>query len=143
MYVESLASVNTQQAAAKAPAPKTASAAETSKKTETANTDISKQVQIAKDGDEAVTLSIMADDQLVDAQRNVNMDKLKKVMEQVTAALPNSSAKFGIHEKTNHITIKLVDKDTQEVIKEFPPEEILEMMAKRLELAGVVVDERL
>lgn len=143
MYVESLTGISTRQMTANAPAPKAAAPAETGKKTESTDGDISRQVEIARDGDDAVTLSIMADDPLVDDHKNVNMDRLKKVMEQVTAALPNSSAKFGIHEKTNHMTIKLVDRDTQEVIKEFPPEEILDMMAKRMELAGVMVDERL
>ena len=64
-------------------------------------------------------------------------------MEQVTAALPHSDAKFGIHEKTNRITIKLVDRETQEVIKEIPPEKTLDLLAKRMELAGVMVDQRL
>ena len=39
--------------------------------------------------------------------------------------------------------IKLVDKDTQEVVKEIPPEKTLDMIAKCMELAGVLVDEKL
>ncbi|MCM1184649.1 MAG: flagellar protein FlaG [Roseburia sp.] len=70
-------------------------------------------------------------------------DKLKKILEQVASALPNAEAKFGIHEKTNRITITLVDKETQEVIKEIPPEKSLDLIAKRMELAGVLVDEKL
>ncbi|MDE7322910.1 MAG: flagellar protein FlaG [Lachnospiraceae bacterium] len=100
-------------------------------------------VQIAKESDESVTLSIQADKQLVDEQKNVDLDRLKKVMEQVTATLPHSDAKFGIHEKTNRITIKLIDRETQEVIKEIPPEKTLDLLAKRMELAGVLVDQRL
>ncbi|MDE5696177.1 MAG: flagellar protein FlaG [Lachnospiraceae bacterium] len=99
-------------------------------------------VQIAKESDESVTLSIPADRQLIDEQQNVNLDKLKKVMEKAVASLPHSAAKFGIHEKTNRIVIKLVDRDTQEVIKEIPPEKTLDLLAKRMELAGVLVDER-
>ncbi len=38
--------------------------------------------------------------------------------------------------------IKIVDKDTKEVIKEFPPEETLDMIEKVWELAGIMVDER-
>lgn len=100
-------------------------------------------VQIAKESDESVTLSIPADRQLIDEQQNVNLDKLKKVMEKAVASLPHSAAKFGIHEKTNRIIIKLVDRDTQEVIKEIPPEKTLDLLAKRMELAGVLVDERM
>lgn len=70
-------------------------------------------------------------------------DKIKKAIEKMNAQLPNAEAKFGIHEATNRVMIKLVDKDTQEVIKEFPPEKTLDMIAKCMELAGVLVDEKL
>jgi flagellar protein FlaG len=70
-------------------------------------------------------------------------EKIKKTLENMTARLPNSEVKFGIHEKTNRVTIKLVDKDTKEVIKEFPPEKTLDMIAKCMEIAGVLVDEKL
>lgn len=111
----------------------------------TESTDGAMDVQIAKGADESVTLSIQADrKQLTDDQKNVNLDKLKKVMEQAVASLPHySDAKFGIHEKTNRIVIKLVDRETQEVIKEIPPEKTLDLLAKRMELAGVLVDERM
>ncbi|MDE7274841.1 MAG: flagellar protein FlaG [Lachnospiraceae bacterium] len=121
-------------------APKTA---EPNKTESTDGESSKKQVEIAKGSDESVTLSIMADDQLVDDQKNVNLDRLKKVMEQAIAAMPHSDAKFGIHDKTNRIIIKLVDRETQEVIKEIPPEKTLDLLAKRMELAGVLVDQRL
>lgn len=40
------------------------------------------------------------------------------------------------------MTIKIVDKETKEVIKEFPPEKTLDMIAKVWEMAGIMVDER-
>ena len=70
-------------------------------------------------------------------------EKIKKAIEKMNAQLPNSEAKFGIHEATNRVMIKLVDKDTQEVIKEIPPEKTLDMIAKCMEMAGVLVDEKL
>ena len=54
----------------------------------------------------------------------------------------NSVALFGIHEGTNPVTIKIVDKSTKEVIKELPPEKTLDMIAKAWELAGLLVDEK-
>ena len=124
----------------KASEPLSISKAAETKKTE--STDGVMEVQIAKESDESVTLSISADRRLIDEQQSDNLDKLKKVMEQAVASLPRSAAKFGIHEKTNRIIIKLVDRDTQEVIKEIPPEKTLDLLAKRMELAGVLVDER-
>ncbi len=74
---------------------------------------------------------------------SVETDKIKKALEKMNVQLPNAEAKFGIHEATNRVMIKLVDKDTQEVIKEFPPEKTLDMLAKCMEIAGVLVDEKL
>ena len=54
----------------------------------------------------------------------------------------NTVAKYGFHEETNRVTIKLIDKNSDEVIKEFPAEETLDMIAKVWELAGVFLDER-
>ena len=56
--------------------------------------------------------------------------------------MANSEAGYGIHEATNRVTIKIIDKDTKEVIKELPPEKTLDMIAKAWEMAGILVDER-
>ena len=56
--------------------------------------------------------------------------------------MSNSEAIFGIHEATNRVTIKIVDKKSKEVIKELPPEKTLDMIAKVWEIAGLLVDER-
>lgn len=54
----------------------------------------------------------------------------------------NRSLEFSIHKDTNKIMIKIVDNKTEEVVKEIPPEEILDMMAKFYEIAGILVDEK-
>ncbi|MBQ8945531.1 MAG: flagellar protein FlaG [Lachnospiraceae bacterium] len=54
----------------------------------------------------------------------------------------NSEAVFGIHDGTNRVTIKIVDKKTKETIKELPPEKTLDMIAKVWEMAGIMVDEK-
>lgn len=77
--------------------------------------------------------------EIKDTQRN---DAVKRAVEEINKKAKNSEAIFGIHEDTNRVTIKIVDKDTKEVIREFPPEETLDMIAKVWELAGLLVDER-
>lgn len=69
-------------------------------------------------------------------------EQIKKAVEALNKKMSNSEAIFGIHEKTNRITIKIVDKDSKEVIRELPPEKTLDMIAKVWELAGILVDER-
>jgi flagellar protein FlaG len=69
-------------------------------------------------------------------------DQIRKAVEKLNKSMPNSEAVFGIHEKTNRVTIKIVDRGTKEVIRELPPEKTLDMIAKVWELAGILVDER-
>lgn len=69
-------------------------------------------------------------------------EKIKKAVEQLNKNLSHSSAIFGIHEATNRVMIKIVDKDTKEVLKELPPEKTLDMIAKVWEIAGILVDEK-
>ncbi len=58
------------------------------------------------------------------------------------ARFGNTNAQFTYHEKTKRISIKIFDKETNELIKEIPPEETLEMISKMWELAGLLVDEK-
>lgn len=65
-------------------------------------------------------------------------------IERVNRALAGYNRKFeiSVHEKTNDIMVKVIDSDTNTVIREIPPEKILDMVAKLWELAGLIVDER-
>ncbi len=67
----------------------------------------------------------------------------RKAVEDINKKAVNSEAIFGIHEGTNRVTIKLVDRDTKELIKELPPEKTLDMIAKIWEMAGLMIDERM
>ena len=70
-------------------------------------------------------------------------EKVRKAISDMTKNVKsNAEAVFGIHDKTNRVTIKMVDKDTKKVIKEFPPEETLDMIARIWEVAGIMVDEK-
>lgn len=69
-------------------------------------------------------------------------EQLRKAVEQLNKKNSNSEVQFGVHEATKRVTIKIVDKDTKETIKELPPEKTLDMIAKAWELAGILVDEK-
>ncbi len=70
-------------------------------------------------------------------------EKVKKAISEMAKNVKsNAEAVFGIHEKTNRVTIKMVDKETKKVIKEFPPDETLDMIARIWEVAGIMVDEK-
>ncbi len=58
------------------------------------------------------------------------------------AVFGHASAEFSYHEATKRISVKIVDNDTKEIIREIPPEKTLDMISKMWELAGLVVDEK-
>ncbi len=117
-------------------------------KMETTATEITAN-QLAKDTMSPDTKSISEDGagsqnngQNTQTQAEKQREKIKKAVEDINKKATNSEAIFGIHEATNRVTIKIVDKKTKEVVKEFPPEKTLDMIAKAWELAGLMVDER-
>jgi len=75
-------------------------------------------------------------------QSAVQGTQFKSAMSDLNKWLDGSEAIFGIHDKTNRVTIKIVDKKTKEVIKEYPPEQTLDIIAKVWEIAGILVDEK-
>ena len=77
-------------------------------------------------------------------QRQPTQDEIKSAISHANkhAHFGNTSAQFSYHEKTKRISVKIFDKDTNEVIREIPPEETLDMIAKMYELAGIMIDEK-
>lgn len=141
MYVEAMSQAMTGKTMVTS---RTAAVPETDNAVKVESTDgemlQSRQIQKA----DTLQMSEVADDSKAgDEKQTGDHEKIKRAIEKMNAQLPNSEVKFGIHEKTDRVTIKLVDKDTKEVIKEFPPEKTLDMIAKCMELAGVLVDEKL
>lgn len=73
--------------------------------------------------------------------------KFIQMIEKSNKELKNEdiSLKFAIHEKTKAITIKVIKTAVdgkKEILKEFPPEKILDMVASMMERAGLFVDKR-
>ncbi len=79
---------------------------------------------------------------LQESQEAANNKALKRAVEEVNRKVKNNELIFGIHDATNRVTIKVVDRNTKEVIREIPPEETLDMIAKVWELAGIMIDEK-
>lgn len=75
-------------------------------------------------------------------QNQASNEQIKQAVDKLNKSMSNSEAVFGIHEKTNRVTIKIVDKETKKVIKELPPEKTLDMIAKVWEMAGILIDEK-
>ena len=123
------------------------SRAEGLSKVDSANTAIVSE-QIAKDNRKLATNNTNADGNDAAGQQNTNQQgqnaQIKKAVDDINKSVigNDSEAIFGIHDKTNRVTIKIVDKKTKEVIREYPPEKTLDMIAKVWEMAGIMVDEK-
>lgn len=135
--------------------------AQTAVKTQTAapvNTDVTGDVQTVNVDNTAAVVETRPQDekngsegngskqqQAMSSQQNQAMpDQLKKAIAEMNKKINNTNeeAVFGVHEETNRVMIKIVDKETKEVVKEFPPEKTLDMIAKLWEMAGILVDEK-
>ena len=74
--------------------------------------------------------------------RVVDNETLKKRISDLNRQLSSTECQYGVDEITQRVTLKIVDKETKEVIKELPPEKTLKMIAKVWEIAGLLVDEK-
>ncbi len=74
----------------------------------------------------------------------IHESRIKSAVNHVNSQMRNTKTRceFSYHEETNRVSIKVINKETQEVIREIPPEETLEMVERMWELAGILVDER-
>ncbi len=64
------------------------------------------------------------------------LEKLKH-----TGEIFNRRLDFRIHEETHRVVVKVIDTETDKVIKEIPPEQILQLAARIQEMIGLLVDE--
>ena len=75
-------------------------------------------------------------------QKKLNKDEVSKMTEALNDFMENLNCnlEFKFYDKLDQLSVKMVDKQTQEVIKEFPPEEVMKAMIKTKEWIGVFLD---
>ena len=101
--------------------------------------------QPKKQADATLNLSAEARGNAPEAQKEeVVSSKMKDAIDRVNSKIVPSKTRceFSYHEDTKRVSIKVIDQNTEEVIREIPPEETLDMLSKMWELAGILVDER-
>ncbi|MEK4882528.1 MULTISPECIES: flagellar protein FlaG [Paenibacillus] len=72
-------------------------------------------------------------------------EQLIRTIERAVKSLqgPQTALAISIHEKTHDIIVKVLNKETGELIREVPPEKTLDLVAKMMEIAGILVDEKI
>jgi flagellar protein FlaG len=75
-------------------------------------------------------------------ERNPLSQSLLNKLEQKLQDMHNIGFQFSRHEGTGKTMIKVVNKDTGDVIREIPPEKALDMAAKMDEMLGILFDQK-
>lgn len=77
-------------------------------------------------------------------QRDKKIAQLKSAMDMANNKLKFTRTKceFKYYDDVNRVAIKVIDRETEEVIREIPPEETIELVQKLWEMAGILVDEK-
>ncbi|MGO4888818.1 flagellar protein FlaG [Anaerobacillus sp. MEB173] len=77
-------------------------------------------------------------------EENKTKDDLLKQVDNMNEflAMNTTSLKFNFHEKLDRYYVQVVNKETDEVVREIPPEEFLDMVSSMMEHLGFIVDKR-
>jgi len=78
------------------------------------------------------------------ARPSVSAEELGEVAEHLSQALEvvDRGLEFAVHEDTKRVMVKVINRETDEVIKEIPPERLLDMIARIWDMIGLIVDEK-
>ncbi|PYZ95845.1 flagellar biosynthesis protein FlaG [Alteribacter lacisalsi] len=77
--------------------------------------------------------------------RPVNKEEVSEKVQAMNQMLEvqEKDYQFNLHEDLNRLYVTVIDKQTEEVIKEIPAEKFLDMVSAMLEFAGIIIDEKI
>ncbi|MDQ0254536.1 flagellar protein FlaG [Evansella vedderi] len=76
-----------------------------------------------------------------EASKGLVKEKVNAMNELVD--LQFTSIKFQFHEQLDRYFVQVVNRHTEEIVKEIPPEEFLDMISSMLEFAGIIIDKKI
>lgn len=89
------------------------------------------------EGDNLETKAIREENKISKSQLQENIDKFNE-----QARFNKTKCEFSYHEDINRVAIKVIDEDTEEIIREIPPEETLNMIKRIREMMGISIDKK-
>ena len=77
-------------------------------------------------------------------EKKVDMEVLEKGIEKINQNIKifNTKLSFSIDEPSGRTVIKILDRETDKVIREVPPMEFLNIAAKLSEVFGLIIDRK-
>ncbi|WP_342563309.1 flagellar protein FlaG [Paenibacillus sp. FSL R7-0345] len=75
---------------------------------------------------------------------SVGEEQVIKALDKALKALegPEKSFEVSVHKETKAIMVKVLNKETGELIREIPSEKTLDIVANMMHIAGILVDEK-
>ncbi len=72
-------------------------------------------------------------------------EEVKNSLEQLNDAVQaiHKDLKFELHDESQRMMVKVMDLDKHKVIKELPPEEVLDMVGRIKEMVGLILDQKI
>ena len=80
-----------------------------------------------------------------ETKKFLSKDDLERIIRRILkdASLLNRDLKYSVNSETDQIVVKVIDKSTDKVIKEIPPEEIQRLQARLKQEIGLLIDEQI
>jgi flagellar protein FlaG len=103
---------------------------------------IDKSVQVR---DRSYSQEVKTSDNKNIGTKEISKKELRNAVDKLNTFLEDNKthAEYEYHDKLrNDLMIKIIDDKTGEVIQEVPPKKILDMVAKMLEIVGVLIDKK-
>ena len=95
------------------------------------------------------------DDQQIKEKKNVNVDEKQKGKDDAQVSqdllddlehdintIHNVGLEFSMHEESGRTMIKVIEKDSGNLIRQIPPEEVLDLIARMGDVLGILFDKR-
>jgi len=78
-------------------------------------------------------------------EKKASEEDIKEGVEQLNEAVQtfHEELEFELHKKSKMMMVKVINSETNKVIKEIPPKEVLDMLGKIKEMVGLIIDEKI
>lgn len=104
---------------------------------------VSETAAVDKDSDKVQTSQEQKDDKQGQEEKDPTLKSIDAAVSDLNNKMRTTRCEYLYDEPTKRVSIKVFDKDTDELIREIPPEKSLEAIKKIWELAGLIVDKKL
>ena len=78
-------------------------------------------------------------------ERSFLKEDLEESIEDINKAVEalHKDLRFQVHEKSERLMVEVIDLVKNEVIKEIPPRQLLDMLGRIREMVGLIIDEKI